>query len=98
MPHGEAGLVDLLGALLGPIIRREVRAALQECKNETKPAGLWDRAQTAEFLGFGLTKLDQLVAENVIPSSLIGGKRKFDPEAVRQCVRDLAVRSSGVSA
>lgn len=49
---------------------------------------LWDRLQTASQLGISPRTLDQLVADDAIPSAKIAGRRLFSPVALERWVLD----------
>lgn len=65
----------------------------------TNDAGpiLVGRVEVSRRLSISLRKLDQLVADKVIPSIKLGGRRLFDLESVRLAVLAHQSSSGGVS-
>ena len=47
---------------------------------------LWDMKEVSKFLKLGETKIQKMVNEGVIPSLLIGRKRRYRPEQIKAYV------------
>ena len=79
--------MDLLAGFIEGAIERGVARALAAKASEAREA-LWERSDVAAYLKCSEVKLDQLVKAGTVPSMMVGGSRRFDPEIVRQWVRE----------
>lgn len=60
------------------------------------PAKLWTVAETAEFLSKSTKWVYARAANGDLPSLLLGGSRRFDPEVIRKWAADQADTGASV--
>lgn len=88
-------MADLLLRGISPDeLKREIVAAVLKALDDREAAEaeplLVDRVKAAQLLGIGVSTLDQLVADEALPSVAIGRRRLFD---VSDCVEALKNRT-----